>query len=90
MWDLASWSASNDLEDGVAHALLRDYLGRMPTGKESLRLRLIGWLYDYVCLLWSELYLNLARSRHIDEPGAVAGRARLLAARLTHQGGGAG
>jgi hypothetical protein len=35
------------------------------------------WLYDYVCLLWSELYL----SQRGD--GGVAARARLLAARLS-------
>ncbi len=87
LWDLASWSAGNDLEDSLTHALLKEYLGRAPTGNEYLRLRLLVWLYDYVCLLWSELYLNLARDRRSDEPGAVAGRVRLLAARLTHQSG---
>ena len=51
----------------------------MPTRDEYLRLRLLGWLYDYVCLLWSELYLNLRRD---DPQGAIATRVRLLAARL--------
>ncbi|MEP6547757.1 MAG: phosphotransferase [Gammaproteobacteria bacterium] len=94
-WDLASWSACNDLEESLQHALLTDYLGRMPSGNECLRLRLLGWLYDYVCLLWSELYLNLERDRRtgagqrIDEPGTVVGRVGLLAARLKHQSGGA-
>lgn len=100
LWDLASWSASNDLEESLQHTLLKAYLGRMPNGSEYLRLRLLGWLYDYVCLLWSELYLNLARDRRpghapqaidtdqsIDELGAVRGRVQLLSERLTHQSG---
>ena len=63
--------------------LFRSYLLRSPTGNEYLRLRLLGWLYDYVCLLWSELYLNLARE---GRPGAaVASRTQLLSERLTHQ-----
>lgn len=79
LWDLASWSANNDLEDSLQHTLLRSYLMRAPTGNEYMRLRLLGWLYDYVCLLWSELYLNLTGD------GRAAGRARLLSERLTHQ-----
>jgi aminoglycoside phosphotransferase (APT) family kinase protein len=83
LWDLASWSANNDLEDGVEQELLRNYLDRMPTRDEYLRLRLLGWLYDYVCLLWSELYLKEDGDRQADAaPGGVAARAKLLAARL--------
>jgi thiamine kinase len=79
LWDLAGWSANNDLPDGLKQELLASYAGRAPTRHESLRLELLGWLYDYVCLLWSELYLNL----HRDDPqGGIAGRARLLATRL--------
>jgi thiamine kinase-like enzyme len=79
LWDLAGWSANNDLPDGLKQELLASYAGRAPTRHESLRLELLGWLYDYVCLLWSELYLNL----HRDDPqGGIVGRARLLAARL--------
>ena len=83
LWDLASWSANNDLEDSLQHDLLKSYLLRSPTGNEYLRLRLLGWLYDYVCLLWSELYLNLAREGRPD--AAVASRTQLLSERLTHQ-----
>jgi thiamine kinase-like enzyme len=94
LWDLASWSANNDLEDRFKSELLRNYLGRAPTRDEHLRLQLLGWLYDYVCLLWSELYLNLRRgARQADAAqaddaqgdaaqGDVSGRAKLLAARL--------
>ena len=85
LWDLASWSANNDLEESLQHDLLKSYLRRSPTGNEYSRLRLLGWLYDYVCLLWSELYLNLARQ---GRPGTtVASRMQLLIARLTHQSG---
>jgi thiamine kinase-like enzyme len=78
-WDLAGWIANNDLEDNLKRDLLASYTGRPPTREEYLRLQLLGWLYDYVCLLWSELTL----SRHRGEPqGGIAARARLLAARL--------
>ena len=82
-WDLAGWSANNDLEDDLERDLLASYTGRPPTHDEYLRLQLLGWLYDYVCLLWSELYLMM----HGGEPQGVeirgiAVRARLLAARL--------
>ena len=84
LWDLASWSANNDLEDEFKNELLRNYLGRAPTRDEHVRLLLLGWLYDYVCLLWSELYLNLRRGvpQADAAPGGVAARAQLLAARL--------
>ena len=59
LWDVAGWAANNDFEEPIRHDLLASYLGRRPTGDESLRLQLLSWLYDYVCLWWSELYLNL-------------------------------
>jgi thiamine kinase-like enzyme len=68
LWDLAGWSANNDLEANLEHDLLASYTGRPPTRNEYLRLRLLGWLYDYVCLLWSELYLRT----HRGEPPGVA------------------
>jgi thiamine kinase-like enzyme len=80
LWDLAGWSANNDFEDNLKHDLLAGYAGRPPTRDEYLRLELLGWLYDYVCLLWSELYLKL----HRDDPqGGIAARVQLLAARLS-------
>jgi thiamine kinase-like enzyme len=84
LWDLASWSANNDLEDEFKHELLRSYMGRTPTRDENMRLRLLGWLYDYVCLLWSEIYLNLHRDvgPAAALQGGVSARAKLLAARL--------
>jgi thiamine kinase-like enzyme len=94
LWDLAGWSANNDLEDNLGRDLLAGYAGRPPTQDEYSRLQLLGWLYDYVCLLWCELY----SSGHGDEPpgtdtlgteppgtgtpGGIAARARQLAARL--------
>jgi thiamine kinase len=84
LWDLAGWSANNDLEAELKHDLLASYAGRPPTRNEHLRLQLLGWLYDYVCLIWSELYLNLHRDDTPDAaaPGGIAARAQLLAARL--------
>jgi thiamine kinase-like enzyme len=78
-WDLAGWSANNDLEDNLRRDLLASYTGRPPTRNEYLRLQLLGWLYDYVCLLWSELTLGRHRG---EPPGGIAARAGLLAARL--------
>jgi thiamine kinase-like enzyme len=85
LWDLAGWSANTDLERELQQDLLAQYLGRAPAPDEQLRLRRLAWLYDYVCLLWSELYLNLhgAGKAGTAEEG-VAARARLLAARLMH------
>jgi thiamine kinase len=89
LWDLAGWSANNDLDDTLMRDLLAGYAGRVPTPEDDARLRLLGWLYDYVCLLWSELYLNLPRSDQRDEASrgsnlraSVSARARLLAVRL--------
>jgi aminoglycoside phosphotransferase (APT) family kinase protein len=95
LWDLAGWSANNDFDDGLTHDLLTRYAGRPPTHDECLRLRLLAWLYDYVCLLWSELYLNLHRAGAGARAGVraaamqsdparddIAARARQLAVRL--------
>jgi thiamine kinase len=79
LWDLAGWSANNDLEEELRQELLASYTGRPPTPHEKLRMQLLGWLYDYVCLLWCDLYLNL----HGDPlQGTVTGRVQNLAARL--------
>jgi thiamine kinase-like enzyme len=84
LWDLAGWSANNDFDPELRHELLARYIGRPPTRGESLRLERLGWLYDYVCLLWSELYLSVPRDAGSDPAalGQVAARAELLAARL--------
>jgi thiamine kinase-like enzyme len=78
LWDLAAWSANNDLDADARQALLVNYWGSARAASEAARYQLILWLYDYVCLLWSELYLNL---RH-DRDNCVAERVRLLDARL--------
>jgi thiamine kinase-like enzyme len=95
MWDLAGWSANNDFDAALTLDLLSNYLGRTPTDGEYLRLRVLGWLYDYVCLLWSGLYLKLSGSaaerdaaesaadgRSADGRDEISARADLLAARL--------
>ena len=43
--------------------LLASYLERRPTPPEAARLKLLVWLYDYVCLLWCELYSRLRPAR---------------------------
>jgi thiamine kinase-like enzyme len=78
LWDLAGWSANNDLEADVQWSLLTRYLGSAPSSSQWLRFRSLLWLYDYVCLLWSQLYLDLRR----EAAKGIAERARFLDARL--------
>jgi thiamine kinase-like enzyme len=80
LWDLAGWSANNDFAADAQWNLLSDYLQTTPAQQDWRRLRLLLWLYDYVCLLWCQLYSGV-----LGEQGGGAGvaeRARLLAARL--------
>jgi thiamine kinase len=77
-WDLAGWCANNDFEVEVQWSLLTHYLGNAPISSQWPRFKLLLALYDYVCLLWSQLYLSV-RSAEAD---GVAERARLLDARL--------
>jgi thiamine kinase-like enzyme len=78
LWDLAGWSANNDLDTESQRGLLGRYLGRAPLPGEWQRLRLLLALYDYVCLLWTQLYLSVLGAR----ANGAAERARLLDARL--------
>lgn len=57
LWDLAGWSANNDLDAKAQHALLTAYNGRAPNPHELERLGLLYWLYDYICLQWMRLYV---------------------------------
>ncbi len=88
LWDVAGWGANNDFEDGLKADLLASYAGRPPTENERLRLRLLSWLYDYVCLWWSEVYLSTRRgfrpgiAVQDDALGGISGRALQLAGRL--------
>jgi thiamine kinase-like enzyme len=83
LWDLASWSANNDLPAESQRQLLSDYGGGAALGGAWQRFRLLLWLYDYVCLLWSQLYLCVrAGGARGEGANAVAERARLLDARL--------
>lgn len=79
LWDLAGWCANNDFHAKLQQWLLAEYLHRAPASTEWRRLRLLLWLYDYVCLLWSQVYLGAARR---DDSMSIAERARLLDARL--------
>ncbi len=78
LWDAAGWCANNDFGEDMQRRLLTCYLGTAPTSGQWQRFRLLLALYDYVCLLWSQLYLTV-RSEGAD---GVAERARLLDARL--------
>jgi thiamine kinase-like enzyme len=84
-WDLAAWIANNDGTASFAADVLAGYLERPAGGHESERLRLLTWLYDYVCLLWSDLYLIQRGGAPGDE---VSARALLLARRLIDGAGG--
>jgi thiamine kinase len=87
LWDLAGWACNNNLEPDAQGLLLASYLGRPAAPEEERRLADFAWLYDYVCLLWSELYCGAtgASGRLILERG------RALATRLLpHAGGGPG
>ena len=76
LWDLAGWSTNNDFSAEQMHDLLESYARRPPTDEEHLRMRLLAWLYDYVCLLWCDLYPSASGQ------GGVRARAQLLEARL--------
>lgn len=78
LWDLAGWCANNDFEAEMQRRLLTRYLGNAPIPSQWQRFRLLLALYDYVCLLWSQLYLTV-RGEGAD---GIAERARLLDARL--------
>lgn len=84
LWDVAGWACNNDLEPAARAFLLASYLGRPGSGEEARRLEALAWLYDYVCLLWSEVYCGAAGAsdRRILERG------RALAARLSRSAGG--
>jgi thiamine kinase-like enzyme len=78
LWDLAGWCANNDFEAEMQRRLLTRYLGNAPIPSQWQRFRLLLALYDYVCLLWSQLYLTVPG----EGADGVAERARLLDARL--------
>jgi|HubBroStandDraft_2_1064218.scaffolds.fasta_scaffold129531_2 thiamine kinase-like enzyme len=83
LWDLAGWSANNDFEADAQQNLLAQYLGAAPSTRQWTRFRLLLWLYDYICLLWSELYLSLRPAKSaVSAKSAVTGRATQLDARL--------
>jgi thiamine kinase-like enzyme len=84
LWDLAGWCANNDFEADRQRSLLTHYLGNAPISSEWRRFKLLLALYDYVCLLWSELYLSVRSGANgvRNAANGVADRARLLDARL--------
>jgi thiamine kinase-like enzyme len=85
-WDLAGWACNTDMGENSRALLLRAYLGRTPVPAESHRLHILAWLYDYVCVLWSLVYLA-ERSGGESAP-SVARRAERVATRLESDAGG--
>lgn len=85
LWDLAGWSRNCDFDPGRCRELLASYLGRRPAAIEWTRFGALAWLYDYVCLLWSEDYLS-QDARNPDR--AVLARAQQIASRLESVAGG--
>lgn len=75
-WDLAGWCANGDLTEDAQRRLLTCYLGGPPNAGHWRRLRLLAWLYDYICLQWSSLLAA-------PPPAGLAERAAFLDARLS-------
>ena len=78
-WDVVGWSCANDWPEATRALLLERYLQRAPTARERMRFAAVGWLYDYVGVLWSELFLR--RAEDADAP-EVRARARRMIVRL--------
>jgi aminoglycoside phosphotransferase (APT) family kinase protein len=78
-WDVVGWSCANDWTAATRAALLERYLGRAPSAREAARFAVVGWLYDYVGVLWSELFLRRAGDADAAE---VRARARRMIERL--------
>lgn len=82
-WDLAGWCANGDFTEDAQRRLLAHYLGGPPNPTQWRRLRLLAWLYDYICLQWSSLYLSAGRQKPGSLPPGLAERAAFLDARLS-------
>ncbi len=78
-WDVVGWSCACDWTDATRAVLLERYLGREPSARERTRFVAVGWLYDYVGVLWSELFLRRAADAEAADARA---RARRMIARL--------
>jgi thiamine kinase-like enzyme len=79
LWELAGWSSNNDLGPELRRELLASYMGRPTAPDDWSRLQVLAALYDYICLLWSELYLN---QRPDGANEGISARVDLLAARF--------
>jgi len=88
LWDIAGWACNNDLDPAARALLLASYLGRPVLASEERRLENLGWLYDYVCLLWSEVYCGASDAPDARVRALILERGRVLAARLARRAGG--
>jgi thiamine kinase-like enzyme len=82
LWDLAGWCANGEFTPGAVQALLSSYFNRAPRDDERIRMTLLRWLYDYICLQWSTLYLSRMRGT-AAEVARISEQAALLDARLS-------
>lgn len=87
-WDLAGWASCCDLNAGARLHLLAAYLQREPQRAQVRRLQVLCGAYDYICLLWMELYQAAMSARGESSAAAsvaaaeLSARTRLLAARF--------
>jgi thiamine kinase len=77
LWDLAGWSANNDCGAESQRDFLALYLGSAPSSSAWARLRLLAWLYDYISLLWGELWSPRRDTLDRNSPRAAQLDARL-------------
>ncbi|MDP9064962.1 MAG: phosphotransferase [Pseudomonadota bacterium] len=57
-WDLAGWVSNNDADDEFAAKWLEMYLARPARPREWQHLQQSLWLFDYICLLWNDLFVS--------------------------------
>ena len=81
-WDLAGWISCNDLPIEAGERFLAAYLQREAIAAERIRLHLLSTAYDYICLLWIELFQAAERGSDAPVDTGLARRAELLAARF--------
>jgi thiamine kinase-like enzyme len=56
LWDVAGWASNNEFGPEQSTALLNRFLGQRSTPQLRARFARVSWLFEYVCVLWSECY----------------------------------
>lgn len=62
-WDLAGWTSCCDLNEAARAQFLADYVQGEPSSAQGRRLQVLCAAYDYICLLWLELFQSVIRDR---------------------------